>query len=150
MSRFTAPVLGVALVAGAFWVATKSYEKHFAAPALSETQQSQLGVQLLEFPRQLPPIERLESGQWHAIRLQPSLCDAVCQGQMVQETTFGIHVIPPSEAVHADLEQVTSAENYAVHQGKVLLINPQGRFAGSLDGAYSQVRLQTVLSALNQ
>ncbi|SBS29612.1 hypothetical protein MAQ5080_01445 [Marinomonas aquimarina] len=149
MSRLTTPFIGVALVAGAFWVATQSYQKNFSGPALDDAQQAELGIQLIEFPRQVPPLERLEQGQWHAIRLQPSLCDAVCQGQMVQQTAAGIHVVPPSQAVYQDLLQVTSAENYAAHQGHVLLLNKEGRFAGSLLPPYNKDRVSAVLQTLN-
>lgn len=149
MSRLTAPFIGVALVAGAFWVATQSYQKNFAAPALTPEEQQNLGVQLLEFPRNIPPLERLKAGQWQAINLQPTLCDAVCQGQMAHLATLGVHVVPQSQAAYQDLVQVTSAENYAAHQGKVLLINPEGKFAGSILPPYDKSRLNMALKALN-
>ena len=100
MSRFTAPFIGVALIAGAFWVATQSYQKNFSGPALSAEEQQRLGVLLLEFPRNIPPLTRLKVGQWQAIRLQPSVCDAVCQGQMAQQATLGIHIVPASQAAY--------------------------------------------------
>lgn len=149
MSRLTAPFIGVALVAGAFWVATQSYQKNFAGPALDEAKQAELGIQLIEFPRQVPPIERLEQGQWQLISLQPSICDAVCQGSMVQQAAAGIHVVPATQAAYTDLEQVTSAENYAAHQGKALLLNKEGRFAGSLIPPYNKERVAAALDALN-
>lgn len=150
MSRLTAPFIGVALVAGAFWITTQSYQKNFAGPALDETQQAELGIQLIEFPRQVPPIERLEQGQWQLISLQPSICDAMCQGSMVQQAASGIHVVPPTQAAYTDLEQVISAENYIAHQGKALLLNKEGRFAGSLLPPYNKERVSAALQALNQ
>ncbi|WP_417551722.1 hypothetical protein [Marinomonas fungiae] len=150
MSRLTASFIGVALVAGAFWVATQSYQKNFSGPVLDEARQAQLGIQLIEFPRQVPPIERLEQGQWQLISLQPSLCDAVCQGQMAQQAAAGIHVVPPHQAAYQDLEQVTSAENYIGHQGHALLLNKEGRFAGSLLPPYTKARVNAALDALNR
>lgn len=150
MSRLSAPFIGVALVAGAFWVATQSYQKNFSGPALDDAQQAELGIQLIEFPRQVPPIERIAQGQWQLISLQPSICDAMCQGNMAQQAAAGIHVLPPTQAAYADLEQVTSAENYSAHQGKALLLNKEGRFAGSLLPPYSKERVSTALDALNR
>lgn len=150
MSRLSAPFIGVALVAGAFWVATQSYQKNFSGPVLDEAKQAELGIQLIEFPRQVPPIERLEQGQWQLISLQPNLCDAVCQGSMAQQAAAGIHVVPPHQAVYQDLEQVTSAENYSSHQGHALLLNKEGRFAGSLLPPYNKERVSAALKALNR
>lgn len=149
MSRLSAPFIGVALVAGAFWVATQSYQKNFSDPALSPEAQQNLGIQLLEFPRNVPPLERLTAGKWQAINLQPKVCDAVCQGQMAQQASFGVHIVPPSQAAYQDLVQVTSADNYAIHQGKVLLINPEGKFAGSIKPPYDKSHLGNILNALN-
>jgi len=149
MSRLSARFIGVALVAGAFWVATQSYQNNFTGPALDEAKQAELGIQLLEFPRQIPPIERLESNSWQAIRLQPEFCDAVCQGTMVQLATLGVHIVPATQAVYSDLAQVTSAEKYQLHQDKILLINPDGKFAGSLRPPYNADTLANAMQALN-
>ena len=149
MSRLTAPFIGVALVAGAFWVATQSYQKNFAGPALDEAKQTELGIQLIEFPRQIPPIERLEQGQWQSVYVQPEFCDAVCQGSSVQMTKLGVHVLPANQATSAELSQILSTEKYVGHQNRVLLLNKEGKFAGSIQPPYTQESFDVIFKALN-
>lgn len=148
MARLTAPFIGVALLAGAAWIATQSYEKNFADPALDPETQQRLGVQLLEFPRQLPAVPN-HADVWQAIFVQPKFCDALCQGAITEQTALGIQVVTPSDAAYEDLYDVTSAENYATHQNKVLLVNPEGKFSGSIRPPYTAQRLNAALSALN-
>lgn len=149
MARLTTPFIGVALLAGAAWIATQSYQKNFADPALDHETQQRLGVQLLEFPRQLPPVPN-HGDVWQAIFVQPKFCDALCQGSITEQTQLGIQVVQPSDTAYEDLYEVTSAENYANHQNKVLLVNPEGKFSGSIQPPYTAERLNAALSALNE
>lgn len=148
MARLTAPFIGVALLAGAAWIATQSYEKNFADPALDPETQQRLGVQLLEFPRQLAPVPN-HADVWQAIFIQPKFCDALCQGAITEQTKLGIQVIQPGDDAYDDLHDVTSAEHYASHQNKVLLVNPEGKFSGSIQPPYTAKRLNATLEALN-
>ncbi|TPE47912.1 hypothetical protein FJM67_13960 [Maribrevibacterium harenarium] len=153
MKRLTTPFLGVALLAGAVWVAMQSYQKNFAGQALSQFDQERLGVQLLEFPRQLPPLGELDeakSQQWFALQLKPTVCDALCQGEIAKFRDLGIVIASPGQAVYQDLADVTQADGYANHRDNVLLINPDGRFAGSISGPYDASRLGEIFSTLNK
>ncbi|RDL45348.1 hypothetical protein DN730_06995 [Marinomonas piezotolerans] len=148
--RLPAPFIGVALIAGAAWVAVQSYQQHFSGPLLSDAEQAKINVSLLSFPRPLPALHSSNAGKWFVARLQPDYCDAICQGDMAQSKSWGIKVITPQAPTYDDIETTLSAPNYSAHQGKVLLINPEGEFAGSLQPPYSARRVATALEKLNK
>ncbi|TBR43888.1 hypothetical protein CBF23_003940 [Marinomonas agarivorans] len=147
----------------------QAYQKNFNNQILSESEQSQLRVQLLSFPRNMaglaspapsaplptqlltPLSAQLDTQtQWRFFYVQPPQCDPSCQAQGATLKSFKTEVlfIEPGQPHYDEVWALVRSPNYTVHFDKVLLMNPAGQFAGSVLAPYSDAQLQQIVQAL--
>ncbi len=157
-------LLGISiLLALGVFALNKAYQKHFNQIPLTPEQQSELGVSLLEFPRNMQPIEELPKQQWGSFFVQPSQCDTLCvrtleqlqkiQGEaLASKLTLGlkIHIINNTTKGYSDYWSLVRSSGYANHFDRILLMNKEGQFAGSIIAPYDLAHWQNIDKRLNK
>jgi len=143
----------IAALAVAGFIVTKAYQKNFSHKALTEAEQTELQVTLLSFPRNMSTLTEKDN-HWRLFYVTPVKCGTVCQTNInqLQVLTAPVNVllINPDHQHYQEIRSLVDSQNYAEHLDKVLLINPQGQFAGSISAPYSQERMIGVFQTLIQ
>lgn len=157
----------IALIALGAWVMNKAYQKHFNSINISAEEQTELGISLLEFPRNMMPIEGLAQQRWGSFYVQPSQCDTLCvrtlsqleqiklaAEQLEENDPAGVglevQIITNKTKGYSDYWSLVRSEGYANHFDRILLVNPSGQFAGSIIAPYDLAHWQAVDQALNK
>lgn len=147
--RWTRMAIVLVFLGLAIWVIQKSYVAHFSGPVLTESQQAELGIRLLDFPRDLPELQAKPTHVWRALYLVPDPCSSECQSQNTGLSHMSVKLVSPEDAQYSDIQSITGAEGYSYHQNRVWLIDDQGRFAGSIAPPYEKARLHRILHLIN-
>lgn len=158
----------VALILLGAWVINKAYQKHFNSININIEEQAELGVSLLEFPRNMMPIEGLTQGKWASFYVQPNQCDTLCVRTLAQleqikldvtnaleaeekiQASLEIQIIKKGMKGHSDYWSLVRSEGYASHFDRILLVNKSGQFAGSIIAPYDLTHWQALDKRLNQ
>jgi len=140
----------------------KAYQKHFNNIPLTSAEQLELGVSLLEFPRNMMPIELLPVQKWASFYVQPSSCNTLCVRTLQQleqikldadslETGKGldIQIISEESIGYSDYWSLVRSTGYANHFDRILMVNPEGQFAGSIIAPYDLAHWQRIDKRLN-
>ncbi|KJZ15779.1 hypothetical protein TW85_02455 [Marinomonas sp. S3726] len=158
----------VALVVLGAWVINKAYQKHFNSINISVEEQAELGISLLEFPRNMMPIEGLVAEKWASFYVQPSQCDTLCVRTLAQleqikleasgseeakeqtQAGLAIQIITKDMKGYSDYWSLIRSEGYANHFDRILMVNKSGQFAGSIVAPYDLKHWQALDKRLNQ
>ena len=152
----------ILLVLGAVAI-NKAYQKHFNQIPFSQAEQLDLGISLLDFPRNMQAIEGLPSQQWGSFYVKPVQCDTLCvrtlellQGIQTQANAeevklgLGIQIIDSKTKGYSDYWSLIRSDGYANHFDRVLLVNPEGQFAGSIIAPYDLSHWQSLATSLSR
>lgn len=135
-------------------VINKAYQRNFDNKALTHAEQQALQVRLLDFPRNMVSIVEVEntSPNWHFFYVQPQICDESCQTHLGQihelVTPIQVRVLLPDHPHYQEIWALVRSKNYSEHFDKMLLLNPAGKFAGSVSAPYTQDRMLKIASVL--
>ena len=153
----------IALVLLGAWVINKAYQKHFNQIQITPAEQESLGIDLLEFPRNMKPIERLKSQDWSSFYVEPENCDTLCVRTLAQlekieldakaakvTSNLEIQVINNQISGYKEYLSLIRSPGYSQHFDRILLINPKGQFAGSIIAPYNLAHWQALDKRLNQ
>jgi len=135
------------------WGISAHYRFYSEEPHLSKPQQAATDITLLSDPHALPSLKGksgADIGNWFGLLLQPTICDAICQGESMAFEQSGQVVIRPSSPLYKQIALITEKEGYHESQGLLLLVNPKGQFAGSIAPPYSQQKIEEAFKALNK
>jgi hypothetical protein len=152
----------ILLVLGAVAI-NKAYQKHFNQIPFNQAEQLELGISLLDFPRNMQPIEGLPEQQWSSFFVKPVQCDTLCvrtleqlQGIQAQASAdevpmgLSIQIIDSKTNGYSDYWSLIRSSGYANHFDRVLLVNPEGQFAGSIIAPYDLSHWQSLATSLNR
>lgn len=135
-------------------VINKAYQKNFNNKALNQTEQQRLQVNLLDFPRNMVPLEATQKtpNAWHFFYVKPEVCNALCQSYLAQLDELVMPVattiIKPRHSDYQEIWELVRSRNYSEHFDKVLLLNPNGQFSGSVSAPYEQARMLEIHTLL--
>ncbi|SBS39899.1 hypothetical protein MSP8887_04066 [Marinomonas spartinae] len=135
------------------WGISAHYQFYSEEPHLSKPQQAALNITLLSQPQALPSLEGkagANTGSWFGLLLQPTICDAICQGESIAFEQSGQVVIRPSSPLYKQIAMIMEKEGYHESQGLLLLVNPKGQFAGSIAPPYGNQKIEEAFKALNE
>lgn len=151
----------ILLALGAFAL-NKAYQKHFNNIPLTSAEQLELGVSLLEFPRNMMPIERLAEQKWASFYVQPNPCNTLCVRTLQQleqikrdadslevSTGLEIQIISEESIGYSDYWSLVRSTGYTNHFDRILMVNPEGQFAGSIIAPYDLAHWQSIDKRLN-
>ena len=153
----------IILVALGALAINKAYQKHFNQIQFTSEQQLELGISLLDFPRNMQTIEGIDEQQWSSFYVIPSQCDTLCVRTLEQLTTIQaesraskdeqglkIQIINKDTIGYSDYWSLVRSSGYASHFDRILLVNPEGKFAGSIIAPYDLEHWQSLNQQLNK
>ena len=152
----------ILLALGAFAL-NNAYQKHFNNIPLTASEQHELGISLLEFPRNMQTIANLPVQKWASFYVQPSPCNTLCvrtvellqqikheADSLETDTGLEIQIITEESSGYSDYWSLVRSVGYANHFDRILMVNPEGQFAGSIIAPYHLAHWKKIDKQLNK